>query len=240
MKIKTIGNLNYVEAEKLIDQIPYFKDLCFLDFKQYQLILRHSKLIALEPGEVLLRRGKTGKKIYFLASGHLDVFSEEEPGDKALNQLATGEIIGGLSVINDQPRTATLAASRSYNSDKTVLIATDFRIFGKLHDFSKVTLKTKIHLLKLIINNIRFKLSSYQKQNPEHRLAQKCHSVGNYTGEPNTIEELDSLAGQAFVLTHLLNNWNKETESSIVVTKEEPVQTTRDKIFGLFGKKKSA
>ena len=240
MKTKAISSLSPSEVETLIDRIPYFKDLSFNDYYQYQLLLSHSRLIQLEPGEILLRRGKTGNKIYFLASGNVDVFSEDTPGDKALNQLTSGEIIGALSVINDQPRTATLAAAQSYASETTKVIAPDFKICGKLHDFSKVKLTTKIHFLKLVINNIRFKLSTYQKQYPDHRLTQKRHNVGVYTGEPGTPEELDSLAGQAFVLTLLLNNWNKETESNLDVNKSKAVAKPKNKILDFFSKKKSA
>lgn len=238
MKSQSISNLSYAEIENLVDRIPYFKDLSFNDLGQYQLLLSHSKLITLQPGELLLRRGITGNKIYFLASGYIDVFSEDTPGEKALNQLTTGEIIGGLSVINDQPRTATLAASRAHASEKTKLIATDFRIFGKLHNFSKVKLSTKIHFLQLVINNIRFKLTKYQKQYPDHRLTQKHHNVGRYNGETGTTEELDSLAGQAFVLTLLLNNWNRETESLLDVP--QPIIERKNIILDFFSKKKSA
>lgn len=238
MKTKAISTLSSTEIEMLIDKIPYFKDLSFNDHDQYQLLLSHSRLILLEPGELLLQRGKTGNKIYFLAGGYIDVFSEDTPGEKALNQLTKGEIIGALSVINDQPRTATLAASQSYASETTKVIATDFRVFGKLHDFSKVKLSTKIHFLQLVINNIRFKLSTYQKQYPDHRLTQKRHNVGVFTGEAGTPEELDSLAGQAFVLTLLLNNWNRETESLLEVPKS--TAKSKSKIFDFFSKKKSA
>ena len=239
MKMRDISSLSAAEEKEFIDRIPYLKDLKLSDYGQFNLLLAHSKLITLNPGEVLLHKGKVGKKIYFLGSGHLDVFSEAQPGHKALNQLTTGEIIGALSIINDQPRTATLAASTGFAAEKTQVIATDFRVFGDLHDFSEIKLQTKVSLLRVVINNIRFKLAKYQAQYPEHRLAKKQHSVDRYTGESNTAEELDSLAGQAFVLTHLLNSWNKETDSSVEVPQIEVKVSNKDKILGFFGKKRA-
>ena len=240
MNVRDISNLSATEEKAFIERIPYLKELKLNDYAQFNLILAHSKIVTLEPGEVLLHKGKVGKKIYFLASGHLDVFSEEETANKALTQLTTGEVIGGLSVINDQPRTATLAASTSFVSEKTHVIATDFKVFGDLHDFSQVALSTKISFLRLVINNIRFKISKYQSQYPDHRLARKQHNVDRFSGPTDTIDELDSLAGQAFVLTHLLNSWNKETESSIEVPQLEQKETSKSKLFSLFGRKKRA
>ena len=239
MKTKEIRHLSASAEKSLIQRIPYLKELKLNDFAQFNLVMAHSKLITLEPGEVLLSKGKVGKKIYFLAGGHLDVFSEESPTDKALGQLATGEIIGALSIINDQPRTATLAASTAFAGDKTQVIATDFKVFGDLHDFSQLNLQTKISFLRVVSNNIRFKLSKYQAQYPEHRLAKKQHNVDRYSGEVGTVEELDCLAGQAFVLTHLLNSWNRETESSVEVPKLEQKVSNKDKVLSFFGKKVS-
>lgn len=236
MKKQDISTLTNAELKPMVDRIPFFKELKLNDYEQYQLLLGHSKLIILDQAEVLLNKGKTGKEIYFLASGRLDVFSEDKPGDMALNQLAPGEIIAALSIINDQPRTATLAASTSYAAGKTKVIATDFSIFGDLHDFTNIKLQTKINLIRLVINNIRFKLTTYQKKFPDHRLANKRHNIDRFKGETNSVEELESLAGQAFVLTHLLFNWNKETESSIVMPKVEGKLSTKDKILGLFSK----
>jgi hypothetical protein len=154
--------------------------------------------------------------------------------------LSTGEIIAGLSIINDQPRTATLAASRCDGIEKTIVIATDYRIFGKLHDFTNIKLATKINLLRLVTNNIRFRLAKYQNQYPEHRLAKQQHSIKPFCGEHDTPEELDSLAGQAFVLTHLLYKWNKEVESSIQLPKVESRVSAKDKLLGFFSKKQKA
>lgn len=239
MNVRDISNLSASEEKAFIERIPYLKELKLNDYAQFNLILAHSKIVSLEPGEVLLHKGKVGKKIYFLASGHLDVFSEEDITNKALTQLTTGEVIGGLSVINDQPRTATLAASTSFVSEKTQVIATDFKVFGDLHDFSQVALSTKISFLRLVINNIRFKISKFQGQYPEHRLARKQHNVDRFAGQAGTVEELDSLAGQAFVLTHLLNSWNRETESSIDVPQLEEKET-KSGFFSFFGGKKRA
>ena len=238
MKIRVISSLNNNEVDTLIEGIPYFKELKLSDYEQYQLLLGHSKMLLLEPGEVLLNKGDHGKEIYFLARGRLDVFSEVTPSEKALGQLTTGEIIAGLSIINDQPRTATLVASTSYVTGNTIIIATDFKIFGKLHDFSNIKLQTKINFLRLVMNNIRFKLANYQKQYPEHRLVNKSHNVERFCGEVDTVEELVSLSGQAFVLTHLLYSWNKEIESSFDVTITEEKISAKDKILGFLSKKR--
>ena len=214
-----LQTLDKSEIDELIAGIPFFKELKLNDSDQYKLLLSHSTLLILNPGDVLLRKGDIGKEVYFLADGYLDVFAEEKPGDKALNQLGSGEVIGGLSIINDQPRTATLAASMSHVAGPTKVLATDFSFFGSLNDFSNVTLQTKINFLRLVITNIRFKINTYQIKYPNHRLAKSRYDLEGFSSESDTLEELNSLADQAFVLTQLLDGWNEETESTIAVPK---------------------
>ncbi len=238
MDTQPISSLSNDVVDTLIEGIHFLKDLRLSDLDQFEMLLNHSRLITLEQGELLTTRGDHGQEIYFLASGHIDVFAEEQPSDKALNTLAAGEIIAALSIINGQPRTATLAASRLDKVEVARVIATEFTVFGELHDFTKIKLATKIQLLRQVISSIRFKITTYQTKYPNHRLASSRFDVERFKSERDTVEELDSLADQAYVLTQLLDSWNEETESQLNVTQERQKTTLKSHLFDFINHKK--
>ena len=232
MKNTQIASLNESTIQTLLGQIPFFKDLMVDDNQQFQLLLKYSSITELEPAEVIVKKGDIDKTFYFLLRGQLEVFAEEERGVKAIGQLSEGQVFGALSIINDQPRTATLAAP----GDATATIfATDFSIFGDLEDFSKVKLNTKASLLRIVINNTRWKLEVNRMNEPSHPLASKLDKLEKYSGLQNTEGELNFLADQAFLLGQLLDDWNHQTIPSITV---KPAPKSKKNIFSKLFKKK--
>jgi hypothetical protein len=214
MKNTKITSLNNTTVETLLGQIPFFKDLMVDDNQQFQLLRKYSSIIELAPAEVIVKKGDIDKTFYFLLKGQLDVFSEETRGKKAIGQLSEGQVFGALSIINDQPRTATLAAP----GDATATVfATDFSIFGELKDVSQVKLNTKTSLLRIVINNTRWKLEVNRMNEPDHPLAKKLDQFEKYEGLKNTEGELNFLADQAFLLGQLLDDWNLQTKPTIAV-----------------------
>jgi hypothetical protein len=234
MQIKSLEELGEETLKALLNQIPFFNDLAMQDYQQFELLLQHSNIVELDPGEVLMKKGSIDQKFYFLLKGNLDVFPDETPGDKAIGQLSQGQVLGALSIINEQPRTATLAAN---NVEKATLFSTDFSIFGELDDFSQIKLTTKLSLLRIVINNTRFKLEVNRMNEPDHELAKKLAKVEKFDGEKGTAEELDALAEQAFFLGQLLDLWNNVTVPTINLP--DKIESKEKKgLFGFLGKKK--
>ena len=163
--------------------------------------------------------------------GSLDVFAEEIRSHKAIGSLSEGQVFGALSIINEQPRTATLAAPGNEN---TTVFSTDFSIFGELEDFSQVKLKTKSSLLRIVINNTRWKLEINRMNEPEHPLASKLDKLEKFSGLQNTEGELQFLAEQAFLLGQLLDDWNLQTTANIKVV--APPAAKSGFLSKLFGK----
>ena len=128
MQIKSVEELGEDTLKALLNQIPFFNDLSVQDHQQFELLLEHSTIVELDPGEVLMKKGSMDQKFYFLLKGNLDVFAEEDRSTKAIGQLTEGQVLGALSIINEQPRTATLAAG---STEKAMLFSTDFSIFGE-------------------------------------------------------------------------------------------------------------
>ncbi|MCK5881263.1 MAG: cyclic nucleotide-binding domain-containing protein [Sinobacterium sp.] len=233
MKTTSVVTFEKNTIQTLLGQIPFFKDLMVDDNQQFQLLLKYSTIIELDPAEIIVRKGDLDKTFYFLLKGQLEVFAEEERGKKAIGQLSEGQVFGALSIINDQPRTATLAAP----GDATATIfATDFSIFGELEDTSQVKINTKSSLLRIVINNTRWKLEVNRMNTPNHPLANKLDKFEQYNGLKNTEGELTFLADQAFLLGQLLDEWNLQTTPSIDV-KPAPKAPKGNFLSKLFKKK---
>lgn len=204
MKEIPLNQLQPEALDSLLNPIPFFNDLSLHDHQQYSLLLKHSKVIELSPDEAIIRKGEKESTFYFLLKGQLNVFADPPGKTRPLGQLSPGQVFGALAIINDQPRNASLAATKQ----GATLFATDFTVFGKLEDFSQVKLETKLSLLRIVVNNTRWKLEVFKMNEPNHHLAQEMDAIANYSGPKNTLEELKFLAAQSLTLGNLLNAWN--------------------------------
>jgi predicted acylesterase/phospholipase RssA/CRP-like cAMP-binding protein len=67
--------------------------------------------VALRGGDVLFRRGDPGDAAYTLLSGRLRVV-DDSAGERALNEVGAGEIVGEMALLSAEPRSATVLAVR--------------------------------------------------------------------------------------------------------------------------------
>ena len=63
-------------------------------------------------GELIFREGEDSDLAYLIVSGRVDIFKRMDNGATVLlATLGDGEIFGEMSIISEQPRTASAAAS---------------------------------------------------------------------------------------------------------------------------------
>lgn len=67
--------------------------------------------VALRGGEVLFRRGDAGNAAYTVLSGRLRVV-DDTAGERALNEIGAGEILGEMALLSAERRSATVLAVR--------------------------------------------------------------------------------------------------------------------------------
>lgn len=71
------------------------------------------KRIFLPGGDTLTRRGDPGDSVYILVNGRLRVFVQDEEGrEKAVGEVARGQVVGEMALLTDAPRSATVRAIR--------------------------------------------------------------------------------------------------------------------------------
>ncbi len=205
MKRTPISQFPHNEIEDLLSNVVFFKQLNDIDPNQYNKLLSLTHIIDLEPREVIIQKGTIDKNFYSVVSGKLNVFTDEV-NDQPIGWIAAGQVIGALSLINNQPRTATLASSVIHG---TRLLETDFTLFGRLTDFKGVTLATKLCFYKNVVEHTRQKLESYKLQSGDIRLTEELSTFSHFDGEPNSLDELEYLSELIRGLSWLLASWNE-------------------------------
>ncbi len=110
-----------VTHEKLAS-ISIFQDL---SPETRSALAAHCRLVNLSPGAVLFEQGDTSRTLYLIEKGTVDIVREYEDGEKiVLAALGPNEVIGELSMLSNEPRTATVIAVND-----VVLIALDRDVF---------------------------------------------------------------------------------------------------------------
>lgn len=95
-------------CRQLLASLPVFASLSDRD---WEVLLRGSRLLSFGPGEAVVREGEAGDSLYGLIHGVVDVTKTLE-GDRQqpIRQLRTGEVFGEMTLFLDIPRTATVRA----------------------------------------------------------------------------------------------------------------------------------
>jgi CRP/FNR family transcriptional regulator, cyclic AMP receptor protein len=208
MEIKSLDRIARTALESLLAPIPFYKAVKLEDPQQFEVLLRHSRLVEYKPGEVVLRRGERDPWLYFLLKGQLAVFASDAQGQRIINYITPGEVFGDLAALVHMERSATVVAD--HNCKQVVVFGTDFKAFGELENFGVISLNTKLAYFRNCVHSLRWKLEVYRMRYPDSPLASKHRAIKLYTGAKGGRDELRAIFQQAQALTHLLLDWNRE------------------------------
>lgn len=204
-----------------VRQIPFFAELAREEPAQFALLLKHTFIMELEPGEVLIEKGTIGSIFYSLVHGQLAIFEQKRPGATAICELFPGQILGVLSVINHEPRTATVVVS---SVEGATVFCTDYTVFGELDDFSRITLATKLRMVRDVVRHIHATLKVYETEAPDEQLSSELAMLMEFDGVENSLEELEYLSELALALAWLLNNWNAKVIPTVAMFDESVIE----------------
>jgi CRP-like cAMP-binding protein len=103
-----------------------------LDERALDALLKVTSTRRLDAGEVLFRKGDQGRQLYGVLSGRLKVTASGRDGrEVVLNFCDAGELIGEISLLDSNPRSATIVALEP--SELLVLDRRDFLPFLERH-----------------------------------------------------------------------------------------------------------
>jgi CRP-like cAMP-binding protein len=125
--------------------------------------------VSLERHETLFRQGNRGKEMYIIASGLLDIWTENEDGHKLhLATLGPMEVVGELEIIDGQPRSANAIAL-----EPTQLIALARDAF---FDHIGLYPGMAVHMMTILSDRLRqnnlMQMQLHREHRPSARVAQ--------------------------------------------------------------------
>ena len=90
-------------------------------------LAEHCRWMSLVPGETLFNQGDDSATLYFINRGQVELVRDYADGEKVvIATLGRDEVIGELSMIGSEPRTASVIATQ-----ETELVALDRDVFFK-------------------------------------------------------------------------------------------------------------
>lgn len=191
--------------DALIGAVSLYKQVTQIDPQQFELLLQHSQILELGPGEIVIEPGQIDSWLYFLLRGQLAVYAGDSP-IRRVNIITPGEVFGDLAVLMDHMRSALIIADT--RCKRSTVVRTDFSIFGEVKDVSRVSLPVKLVFYRNIVHNLRWKLEQYRMQFPKYPFAADHRKVRLFVGARDSLAELLSLDSQAQQLAVLLISWN--------------------------------
>lgn len=87
----------------LLKKVPMFSNL---SNRQLIEIAKHAQQVSVKEGEVLAKQGSKGWEFFFIVEGKAQV----QKDGKAIRKLTSGDFFGEISLIDQEPRTATVIA----------------------------------------------------------------------------------------------------------------------------------
>lgn len=95
----------------LLKKVPMFSSLSNRHLIE---IARHAEAVPVKAGKVLTQQGARGLEFFFIVEGKAQV----QKNGKAIRQLTSGDFFGEISLIDREPRTASVIA----DTDMTLLV----------------------------------------------------------------------------------------------------------------------
>ena len=197
--------------DRIFNEIPHIRKSIEADPKQRNFFVNASRIFEVDPNETIIRRGEFDQWVYYLLAGQLLVYPEFiDRKSNLVSYISPGEMFGELSFIRELDRNATIIADP--NSNRIICLGTDFSSFGKIDDFSKVPISTKITFYQVAIDIIRKRLESLRIDYPDNELAHKRTFFKAFNGPRGTMHELLYLNDQSKDYANILCKWNRSLE----------------------------
>lgn len=207
--MKTIDAFTIDDRElgRKLAALNFFQEVRKRDEEQFRQLIEQSRLIQIEPGELLLQRGDVDNFIYFLIKGELQACVDEQ-GKSVLGSLIPGEVFGEMALLSHAPRTAHIRVPDG--ARETLVFATCFEHLGDLESHDRINLETKLTFYRQLVYILRWRNDAYRVRFPSNPRASAYYRVPLFKGTPGTQEELVALHRQGVALADRLVELNAE------------------------------
>jgi len=107
LKMDAVDTLSLMDRILFFKKVPLFADLSPLDLKQ---VASLAEEVVFSDGDLLAEEGELGDEMFIIVSGEVCVCVEKDGVRTEVVRRKPGEYVGELSVVNREPRIATLLA----------------------------------------------------------------------------------------------------------------------------------
>ena len=152
------------DAEKMLGSVPIFGPL---EPEQLRDLARRARPLALGPTERFVVQGAAGTSLFVVADGEVEIVLQR-PGepDMVVDTLGRGEVVGEMSLLTGEPRSATVRAA-----DSALVYEIGWRQYAPLLDAHPEWIETLAELMEERLQERNAALSAYeQRQEIRHRI----------------------------------------------------------------------
>lgn len=96
-----------MNVEETLQRVPLFRGL---QSKQVKSLARWTTTRTYDAGTPIVQQGQAGVGLYCIQSGKVRVTRQTPQGEREIRSMGPGESFGELSLLQDQPRSATITA----------------------------------------------------------------------------------------------------------------------------------
>lgn len=107
---ETLRTLGTMDRILFLRQVPLFNHLTPEDLQQIAEVATER---VFNPSDYLCREGEIGDELFVIVEGQVKITKGSNGEERALRTLKTGEHIGELAILREQPRSASVAADGS-------------------------------------------------------------------------------------------------------------------------------
>lgn len=135
------------------------KELFFgLSEQQLEKIAGIAEVRQYQAGDEVFHEGAPGNAIYIVLSGEIDIYKEREQGHKVnLSSLTAGSILGEMTLVHRESRSATAVAAR----DSTVIVLEQMRLIGVFDSDREILLVMVLNIARILAKRLRSASNAY-------------------------------------------------------------------------------
>jgi CRP-like cAMP-binding protein len=127
---------------ELVRRVDIFQGLTPDDVQK---IFSKGMTLKVQKGDTIFHKGTTGNQMYVVLAGKVGIFD----GPKLLNELPVGSTFGEMSLLNNEPRSATAVANELTN-----LFALDERVFERLLE-KRVAVQILMNIARMMSRRLK-------------------------------------------------------------------------------------
>ncbi len=136
------ANIGFEERADLLDKTQWAQDF---DWQQIEATVKYMRVKHVPEGAVLFREGTVESFMCLILEGTVRIEKEDEQGSsKPIAMLGPGQMIGELSLFDDEPRSASAVALKD----------TTFLLFRR-KDFERMSTEMPLLALKVLTRMLR-------------------------------------------------------------------------------------